>query len=233
MFQPTPAFYPHAHGTVTVLDARSGTVLRTVTVGYGPGAIALDARRGRAFVTNRYDGTVSVLDVAAGAVLRTVAVAPQPGAVVVNARTGRVFIASDNAGMGLVSVLDTDGKRVLQRVAVGQRVVALAVEERRGQVLVVTKPDVVPPTEPGRLHVLDGRTGQLRRTVTVGLQPRALAVDAAANRAFVLNGGGTVRDAWVERGAAWLQCWVPWLPPQSAATRTIPATVSVLDTARL
>src|ERR687885_94397 len=63
-FQPAPAFYSHEHGTVTVLDARSGTVLRTVTVGYGPRALALDARRGRAFVANRYDGTVSVLDVA-------------------------------------------------------------------------------------------------------------------------------------------------------------------------
>jgi YVTN family beta-propeller protein len=232
-FQPAPAFYPHEHGTVTVLDARSGTVLRTVTVGYGPGALALDARLGRAFVANRYDGTVSVLDVATGAVLRTVPVAPQPVVVAVNARTGRVFIASDNAGTGLVSMLDAAGKRVLHRVAVGERVVALAVEERHNQVLVVTKPDIVPPMEPGRLHVLDGRTGQLRRTVTVGLQPRALAVDAAANRAFVLNGGGTARDAWVERGVAWLRRWVPWLPPQSAGARTIPASVSVLDTACL
>ena len=33
------------------------------------------------------------------------------------------------------------------RVSVGERVVALAVEERHGQVLVVTKPDIVPPTE--------------------------------------------------------------------------------------
>jgi YVTN family beta-propeller protein len=229
-FQPAPAFYPHEHGTVTVLDARSGTVLRTVTVGYGPGALALDARRGRAFVANRYDGTVSVVDVATGAVLRTVTVAPQPAAAAVNAPMGQVFIASDNAGTGLVSVLDAAEGRVLHRVSVGERVVELAVEERHGQVLVVTKPDIVPPTEPGHLHVLDGRTGHLRRTVTVGLQPRALAVDAAANRAFVLNGGGTVRDAWVERGAVWLRRWVPWLRPQTTAIRTIPATVSVLDT---
>jgi DNA-binding beta-propeller fold protein YncE len=152
---------------------------------------------------------------------------------VVNARTGRVFIASDNAGTGLVSVLDVAGQRVLHRVSVGERVVALAVEEQSNQVLVVTKPNIVPPTEPGHLHVLDGRTGQLRRTVTVGLQPRALALDAAANRAFVLNGGGIVRGAWVERGAAWLRRWVPWLSPQSVATRSIPATVSVLDTACL
>jgi DNA-binding beta-propeller fold protein YncE len=77
-------------------------------------------------------------------------VAPQPAAAVVNARTGRVFIASDNAGTGLVSVLDAAGQRVLHRVSVGERVVALAVEEQHNQVLVVTKPDIVPPTEPGR-----------------------------------------------------------------------------------
>ena len=232
-FQPALAVYPHEHGTVSVLDTRTGTVLRTVPVGSEPRAIAVDIRRGHAFVTNHYGDTVSVLDVATGAVLRTVPVAPQPGAVAVNARMGRVFIASDNGGMGLVSVLDAAEGRVLHRVPVGERVVALAAEERHGQVLVVTKPDIVPPTEPGHLHVLDGRTGQLRRTVTVGLQPRALAVDAVASRAFVLNGGGAVHEAWVERGAAWLRRWAPWLPPQSAATRTLSATVSVLDTACL
>jgi len=47
---------------VSVLDARSGRILRTVTVGLGPYAVAVDERTSRVFVAN-YDGnTVSVLD---------------------------------------------------------------------------------------------------------------------------------------------------------------------------
>ncbi len=39
-------------GTVSVLDARSGAVLRTVTVGLDPDSIAVDERAGRAFVVS-------------------------------------------------------------------------------------------------------------------------------------------------------------------------------------
>jgi YVTN family beta-propeller protein len=43
---------PLGNGAVTVLDAHSGAVLRTVGVGTYPTAIAVDERAGRAFVVN-------------------------------------------------------------------------------------------------------------------------------------------------------------------------------------
>ena len=47
---------------MNVLDAHSGRIVRTVTVGRGPYAVAVDERTNRVFVAN-YDGnTVSVLD---------------------------------------------------------------------------------------------------------------------------------------------------------------------------
>jgi len=48
-------------GTVSVLDARSGVVLRTVTVGLNPDSIAVDERSGRAFVVS-VGGTLQVTD---------------------------------------------------------------------------------------------------------------------------------------------------------------------------
>lgn len=43
---------PSGAGTVAVLDARSGAVVRTITAGMAPGDIALDERANRAFVLN-------------------------------------------------------------------------------------------------------------------------------------------------------------------------------------
>jgi len=51
---------PLGNGTVSVLDARSGAVLRTVPVGTYPAALAVDERAGRAFVVNASGTSVRV-----------------------------------------------------------------------------------------------------------------------------------------------------------------------------
>src|SRR5439155_5099617 len=86
--------YAVTPGTVSLLDARSGTVLRSVVVGAGEHAIALDERAADAVVSNSNDGTVSVLDARTGAVVHTVAVGAHPGALAADERTGHVFVAN-------------------------------------------------------------------------------------------------------------------------------------------
>jgi YVTN family beta-propeller protein len=56
------AYQVGRNGAVSVLDARSGAVIRTVRVGQFPAAVAVDERVGRAFVTNTNSNSVSVLD---------------------------------------------------------------------------------------------------------------------------------------------------------------------------
>jgi hypothetical protein len=74
---------------VVVGRRHSGPVLRTVTVGFRPGMVAVDARTNRAFVTNSTDHTVSALDAASGTVVRTVALPGEADLVVADAhRTG-------------------------------------------------------------------------------------------------------------------------------------------------
>ncbi len=48
--------------TVRVLDARTGRLVQTVSVGRGPQALAVDERLARVFVANLGDGTVSIVD---------------------------------------------------------------------------------------------------------------------------------------------------------------------------
>ena len=62
-------------GTVSVLDARSGMLVRAVAAGVSPWQIAVDSAAGRAFVVDqgasrRGHGAVSVLDTASGSVVR-------------------------------------------------------------------------------------------------------------------------------------------------------------------
>jgi YVTN family beta-propeller protein len=59
----SPGNFP-PHGTLSVLDACSGSVLRTYPVGTDPSAVAVDTQRGRVFVLNRLTHTVTVLGAA-------------------------------------------------------------------------------------------------------------------------------------------------------------------------
>lgn len=55
---------PVGVGHLNVFDTRSGRLLRTLTIGRGPQAIAVDEQTNRVLVTNQVDGTVSDFDAA-------------------------------------------------------------------------------------------------------------------------------------------------------------------------
>jgi YVTN family beta-propeller protein len=99
---------------VTMLDARTGAVLRTLSVGGSvgddpvgwapPTNSAVDVRRGRVFVINRFDpggtgdGSVSVLDARSGSLLHTIGVGRHPISLAVDEATARLFVVNTNAG---------------------------------------------------------------------------------------------------------------------------------------
>jgi YVTN family beta-propeller protein len=175
---------PRGKGSVTVLDARSGAIQRTVHVGLSPLAIAVDERVGRAFVvsygSDTRTGRLSVLDTHSGAVLRTVTVGLLPQGVAVDERTGRVFVAGeDSSGLGDVSVLDVMSGRLLRTVTVDQAPGSIAVDQRTGRAFVINQNSV---------SVLDTRSGALEHTTNIGSDLFALAVDEQTGRVFVASG---------------------------------------------
>ena len=137
---------PEGPGTVTVLDGRSGALLRTLPVGHAPLAVALDGRTRRVFVDNNgyqptpqsttsADGGLSVLDADSG---RQLARMPDEGGttLVVDERTQRVFAL----GGSVVDILDAATGRRRARVVfppdLGETGYYMAVDERAGRVLV-------------------------------------------------------------------------------------------------
>jgi YVTN family beta-propeller protein len=158
-------------------------VLRAITVGRAPRAVAVGEQTNRVYVANAGDNSLSVLDARTGVVLRTVPVGAAPAAVAVDELTRRVFVAE--AGANSVRVLDARTGATVRTVPVGTAPTALAVDVPTARVFVANSGD-------DSVSLLDARSGALLRTIRVGTGPqggpRAVAVSARAGRAFVASG---------------------------------------------
>jgi YVTN family beta-propeller protein len=190
--------------SVSLLDAHSGALRRTVVVGTGPQggprAVAVSARTGHAFVAS--GDSVLLLDARSGAVVRAVptgigTLAGNPVAVAVDERFSRVFVANmslpdasspwDNS----LVLLNARTGDVLGNVPLDAPPVAVAVDARTERVFLATAGPQRSgrASDPGSVSVLDARTGAVRRTITLGRSPRAIALDSRTGRAFVVSGG--------------------------------------------
>jgi DNA-binding beta-propeller fold protein YncE len=176
-------------GTVSVLDARGGRIIRTGTAVPVPYAVAVDERAGRAFVLNANNGGVGVYDGASGRFLGTFNDGPNgvpaiaPFALAVDARRARLFVITgnifgQNPGTRL-SVLDTRSGRLVRIPRVGMYPSGMVVDERLGRTLV---------SSAGGMSILDDRTGRVLRTI--GGLAAELAVDGQHGRLFVATGTG-------------------------------------------
>jgi DNA-binding beta-propeller fold protein YncE len=197
------------YSTVSMLDATTGRLLRSVTIGAGAGGgcgLAIAPHIGRVFVTNpsgtspvTYSapttGTVSILDTTSGALVHSVSLGLSPDAVAVDERTNRAFVLNANLANGYlpvgpasVSVLDATTGGVLRTVSLparrgqpGAGPFAAVVDEQTGRVIVATADHFV--------DILDARSGALLKLVD-GLHPFTLAVDAARGQVIVQGEGG-------------------------------------------
>jgi YVTN family beta-propeller protein len=227
--------FPIGSGSISVLDARTGTVLRTVALASGAQALAIDERHGHVFVANGGTDTVSRLDARSGSILRMTTVGRTPLALAVNERTGRLFIA--NNGDSSVSVLDTATGRVVRTVSVGAGPGAVAVDEGVNDVVVLMGQGAMFGLDAhrGSASVLDGRTGRLLRTVPVGSDPIALTMDRYSSHAFVTSIGSTSSDTTIatilSRLAARIRRWLPWLPHLSPPGHAPTGSVTMFDVA--
>ena len=88
---------------MSVIDAATSTVIRTIRVGSFPFGVAVDPAARTVYVTNWGDGTVSVIDGATSTVTATLPVGSYPVGVAVDPGTHTAYVA--NFGGGTVSVI--------------------------------------------------------------------------------------------------------------------------------
>jgi hypothetical protein len=207
--------------TLYVLDARSGALLHTRRLDGSVTGMAVDERRGRAYLIGLATPRLRVLDTRSGILLRTLPLDARPVAVAVDQTTDDVFLQTV-AGM---RALDSRTGRLMRPTF--HRPAAPT------HLLVDGGPRVVLASwGNGTLSLVDPRRGG-RCVVTAGGDPVALATDERAARMVVLTGADLVPAREVE-WTAWarvLLAWPPRLPAQPR--RFVAGAVSILNTSCL
>jgi len=174
----------YGNRTVTMLDARDGTILHVVRTGSAPYAVAVLPHLRRAFVTNQGDGTVAVLDTHDASLLRTIRVGGNPSVVVADPGIDRIVVVSQWLG-GIheaITIIDARRLKIVKTIVGGLAgLFAAAVDSHNHRVFFSA-------SDADNVIILDVRTGRLRSLVHVGRQPYSIAVDARTGRVFVING---------------------------------------------
>jgi len=174
---------------LTTLDARSGRVIRDLSLGrVGLNALAVDDHAGRAVAltanffgssgVNPNSGAVQILDTTTGALVRSTPLTGLPVALVADVRTGRLIVTHFGSARVVTTQTGPGG-------GVQGRSVSLV------------------PTGKGRVSVLETRSGRLLRTTQVDGVPGAIALGVTPGRILVASaslagtsgqpaGGGTI-----------------------------------------
>ncbi len=251
----------HAGGhTMWIWDTRTGRLLSTIGFQGSPSVPVVDAGTNRVFVPVYNDlvpssaNSIVMLDARTGGTLHTAAL--EQGLFViwsaVTTGTAHVFAvdtrrmsrARSSDVVGTVFMLDAHHGAIMHRVDVGLNPLIGAVDEQRGLVYILSRgplttlPDttytdgVYAPVGAGSVSVLDAASGQVLRTIPVGVDPHGLAVDERTGHVIVVAGGGTIDVADVDSWAwasDWLRRRLPFMTRPGHHRRQIKPTVTVLN----
>jgi len=190
------AFVLDGDDTVSMLDTRTGNLLRTVPVGKAAMALAVDERVGRVYVVNSYmssggQGTMTVLDAASGTIIATTPAGNVPYAVAVDEQSGHVFVLSASI-TGSVIMLDAVNGHMLKAIDAGANggpllgVQVLTVDAHAGRGFAIVSNDV---TVGPQVTMFDTRQGLPLGVVKIGLSPFTVVADAQNKRIFASNEG--------------------------------------------
>jgi len=200
---------------IAMLDATSGQLIRTISLGndptalaslnlpFAPSLLAVDARHDTLYVASPASPAVIVLDALTGRVRQVIHAPGLPVSIAVAPALGRVLgvgeAFSDRTRpvifRSMATVYATGGALIHRAVFDPQGTIGgsyqdggVAVDERTGLTFIGT---LSANGMSNAVHVLDVRTGALLRTVTVGSRihpPTAAAVDERTGRVFVAMG---------------------------------------------
>ncbi len=156
------------------------TLLATVTVGHGPGPVAVIPSTHLVYVVNQSANSVSVVDSQQLKVKKVIAVGSAPMAIAVNPVANMVYVA--NSGSGTVSAIA--GTKAAVTWSVGGTPLALVVDSALNKLFVVD-------SSLNRVTVLDSTKGTLLATLSTSAQPTAITLNIATHSVFVACTGSS------------------------------------------
>lgn len=182
------------HGSVSVIDVASNTVVREMAVGGFPFGVA-SLTKGkwadqRIFVTNERDDMVTVLNPTTGDTLAQIRTGSIPLYVKLNADQSRLFVG--NANSDTVSVIDTDTLTVVKTILV--RPAAFRGLPGSTPLGMDLSPDektlYVAMADLNAVAVVDVEKGELKGYLPAGWYPTSVVVSQGGDRLLVANAKG-------------------------------------------
>ena len=173
---------------VSVIDGATNSVVNTITVGLGPGFVAVNPKTNKIYVTLTGgccdDGNgVAVIDGSTDAVVKTITVDLDPFIVAVNPRTNLVYVT--HAG-DKITVIDGATDTVKTTFSIGSEARAIAFDPN-GKFLYVAARSI------NQLAVVDASKNTVVQYIPVGRRPHGVVFNPANGRIYVTNrNDGTV-----------------------------------------
>lgn len=161
----------------------SSCVLRDVSVGMGPVALAYDVGMKEVFVANYGSDNVSVIPDGTGTSSVNIEVGTQPFGLAYDQGRGEVFVSnmdsccSSSSSSDNVSVINDTTNRVVANVSVGGWPEGLAYDRGRGEVFVANYGS-------NNVSIIEDSTNRVVANIPVGQEPVALAYDPAKGEVF-------------------------------------------------
>ena len=174
-------------GAITVVEAATGTTVRTMRSGDGAHDVAFSARAGKVYVTNELEDRVAVFSATTLELLRTITL-PRPHHVKVSADGRTIFVGLFNNNRIAVIDTATDGARVVDS---SRNVNARAHAPRAsngGSFIFV-------PHEVGdEVTAIDAATGALVGSINPGSMPTEVLPASDGRRLFLaMRGEGRIK----------------------------------------
>jgi len=159
--------------TVSVIDARTLTLVTSIAVGLQPHALAFDSTARRLYVANYGSDNLNVIDVPTHRVVATIPLAMNVTALIASESTQRVYVASASTD----SVFVVERGRVVKEISVGRHPIDLARDASNGRVIVAHRSD-------GTLALVDEATLTVQFTPPITRTLMTIALDDARARLF-------------------------------------------------
>jgi YVTN family beta-propeller protein len=162
---------------VTVVSTFTKRILRTITVGENPSAVAADTTRREVYVTNEGSNNVSIISAVDDSVIGTVTVDNRPTGLAIGEEKIYVF----NEGSGTISKILPSSRTV-------EETVSLVEPPKRG-LKAFNERLFVTSASTDTITFLDSQD-VVSRTLEAGAAPLLLAADEERDRLYVTNNGG-------------------------------------------
>jgi len=176
--------------SLTIIDATTNQITDVITVGLGPGPLAVNQDTNRIFVGNTIDDSISVIDGFTNTIIATISVLEDPGPLEINQTTNRIYVGygEDNPANNVITVINGNTNSVETHINLPEAIEDepdIAIMESRGRVYVLDK-------DKNSLYVIDGNPSrssfnEVLQNIPVGISPVHVVVNEQTGRVYVAN----------------------------------------------